>query len=533
MFNEHILPRASSPEEVGVSSAAIVKMLEQIEESGAHEHGVMILRHGVVAFESFRDPYAATTPHIMYSVSKSVTSTAVGFAIEEGFLSLETKVLDVFPEYRPRKRDDRLERLNIHHLLSMQAGKMPNLLANKTKNEWLNHFFDAKWIFNPGEGWEYVNENIFLLCAILVRVTGMSVTEFLHPRLWEPLGVPTPYWETDPNGVESGGWGLFLSAESLAKFMLCYLNKGEFNGRQVIPREWASVAVLNHKNLKPGQAPSKEGGYGYCFYRQNSEHKSYRAEGMFSEIGLVFEDYDAVIVTVGGEINSGKSHRFIFDNFPEGFCEPCDATSVQDEVSNAVAQRTILPLRECGRSALEEAIHNKTFRLRKNRLLNMLGFPMSVLPLAATYMTKDRAGNIDNIRFEFSPLECAMSWSEGDEQNTVICGMDGSFRVSMIRLASTTYTAYGCAAWSGEKTLTVWILPIESIGMRMLEFTFNGNAVTMRPTTSPPLSTMINAVSDGAKDVLKKEWLVRLARVAVRVAEKKMEPLHKGRQLKK
>lgn len=533
MLHETILPRASIPEEVGVSSAAIVKMLEQIEESGAHEHGVMILRHGVVAFESFRDPYAAKTPHIMYSVSKSVTSTAVGFAIEEGFLSLETKVLDIFPEYRPRKRDDRLERLNIHHLLSMQAGKMPNLLANKTKNEWLDHFFDAKWIFNPGEGWEYVNENIFLLCAILVRVTGMSVTEFLEPRLWQPLGVPTPFWETDPNGVESGGWGLFLSAESLAKFMLCYLNNGEFDGRQVIPRDWASVAVLNHKNLKPGQAPSGEGGYGYCFYRQNSEHKSYRAEGMFSEIGIVFEDYDAVIVTVGGEINSGKSHHFIFDNFPEGFLKPSDEAPATVDVSKAIAKRRILPLKANERSAFEEVIHNKTFRMRKNRLLNLLGFPMSVLPLAATYMTKDRAGNINDIRFEFSALECAMSWSEGDEHNTVICGMDGSFRVSTIRLASTAYTAYGCAAWSDEKTLTVWILPIESIGMRMLEFKFSDTAVTMRPTTSPPLSTMINAVSDGAKDVLKKEWLVRLARLAVRVAEKKMEPLHKGRLIKK
>ncbi len=119
-----------------------------------------------------------------------------------------------------------------------------------------------------------------------------------------------------------------------------------------------------------------------------------------------------------------------------------------------------------------------------------------------------------------------------DEQNTVVCGMDGSFRVSTIRLASTAIRRLVCR-WSDEKTLTVWILPIESIGMRMLEFKFIDTAVTMRPTTSPPLSTMINAVSDGAKDVLKKEWLVRLARLAVRVAEKKMEPLHKGRLIKK
>ncbi|MEI6578911.1 MAG: serine hydrolase, partial [Eubacteriales bacterium] len=337
------LPRAKTPEEVGVSSNAVISMIKDIEESGAEEHGFMIIRHGKIAAESFKYPYSADSTHIMYSASKPVTSTAVGFAVNEGFLSLDTKVLDIFPEFRPRKIDKKLEKVTIKYLMTMKAGKMPNLLANKTKDKWLNHFFDGKWIFEPGESWEYINENIFLLCAILVRVTGLSVSEFLKPRLWEPLGIESYYWETDPKGVESGGWGLFLSPENLAKFSLCYLQGGVFNGLQVIPAEWAKAAVLNHKNCKDDEEPNEDGGYGYGFWRNGPDRKSYRVEGMFSETSIVFDDYDAIVLTVGGEIDAGRTHQYIFNNFPNGFIQDDTTAELNPELKKAIAARVCAP----------------------------------------------------------------------------------------------------------------------------------------------------------------------------------------------
>ena len=126
----------------------------------------------------------------MYSVSKSFTSTAIGFAVEEGLLSLDAKVIDFFPEYRPAQPDEKLEKMTVRHLLTMTSGKNPSLLLDKTKDRWIKDFFNAPWISEPGEMFLYVSENIYMLCAILVRVTGISVTEFLTPRLYEPLGMP-------------------------------------------------------------------------------------------------------------------------------------------------------------------------------------------------------------------------------------------------------------------------------------------------------------------------------------------------------
>ncbi|MEI6578912.1 MAG: serine hydrolase [Eubacteriales bacterium] len=523
-----IIPRAKTPEDVGVSSAAVLEMIKEIDECSAEEHGFLIIRHGKVAAESFKKPYSVDHPHIVYSISKPVTSTAVGFAVNEGLLTLDTKVLDIFPEFRLRKTDEKLEKVTIRHLLTMQSGKLPSLLCNKTKDRWLNHFFDAKWIFEPGENFEYVNENIFLLCAILVKLTGQRVIDYLKPRLWDPLGIEKPYWETNQRGVESGGWGLFLSAESLAKFVLCYLNGGIYEGKQIVPADWAKEAILDHKPVKK-DGSKDEKGYGYCFWREGPDDKTYRVDGAFSQIGMVFEKYDAVLISVGGEVDSGKTVRYIFNSFPKGFIDEIPDAAPNDELIKAIAARACKPLPQKARSLTESKIDGKIIRFRPNIILNFLGFPLSVLPIAATYMTKDRAGNINNLKFHFSRDECELTWSEGDETNTVFCGMDGEYREHQIRLASTDYTAFSCAAWQDENNLEVWITPIESIGKRILIFKFSGNKVQMKPATTPNLSIMINSMTNDITNYMKGNILKRIAKMVINLIKITMEPVHKGR----
>ena len=175
------LPRADFPEQVGVSSKAISELLDDFERSGIELHSIMILRHGKVAFETWRDPYAPDIPHTMYSVSKSFASIATGFAIDEGLLTLDTKVIDIFPEYRPQKYDANLEKMTVFHLLTMTAGKDVSVLENKAKVSWLKSFFGARWAFAPGEGWKYISENCYVLCAIIQKLTGMTVREYLAP----------------------------------------------------------------------------------------------------------------------------------------------------------------------------------------------------------------------------------------------------------------------------------------------------------------------------------------------------------------
>jgi len=526
------LPRAKTPEEVGVSSEAVMDMLKGIEACGAEEHGFIIIRHGKVAAESFKNPYSADAPHIMYSVSKAVTATAIGFAVDEGLLSLEDKVMDIFPEYRPKKRDEKLESLKVRHLITMMAGKVASPLANKTKDKWLNHFFDGKWDFAPGEKFRYVNENIFLLCAILVRVTGISVVEFLTPRLWGPLGIETPFWETNHKGIEAGGWGLFISAESMAKIALCYLQKGKFEGKQVIPEHWAKNAVLNQKPTNKGESPNEENGYGFGIWRSGPDNMSYRFDGMFSQKGFIFENYDAVIVTVSGEMSDGKTHGYVENNFPRGFIENDAAAAPNKELTIALSSRACKTLPQKPRSQKETELEGKTIKFRRKILLNIAGFPMSVLPLAATYMTRDRAGNINNVIFNFQENECRLTWSEGDEKNTVLCGMDGEFRKSAIRLATTDYTAFCCASWLDGNTLEVWIIPRECIGKRMLKFNFSGKKVRMIPSTTPDISIMVDNITNGIKDFVKNKTMENLAKKILKKLENIIEPVHKGKILK-
>ena len=182
------LPRADYPEQVGISSKTISELIEDFRAQNIEVHSIMILREGKVAYETWAAPYSPEYPHMMYSVSKSFTSTAVGFAIAEGLMTLETKLIDIFPEYRPKIKDENLEKLNVHHLLSMQSGKNVSVFSDKAKNHWIKDYFDSAWKFSPGDGhWQYISENQYMLCAMLTRITGMSVVEFLTPRLFEPL----------------------------------------------------------------------------------------------------------------------------------------------------------------------------------------------------------------------------------------------------------------------------------------------------------------------------------------------------------
>lgn len=157
--------------------------------------------------------------------------------------------------------------MTVRHLLTMTSGKNPSLLLDKTKDRWIKDFFNAPWISEPGEMFLYVSENIYMLCAILVRVTGISVTEFLTPRLYEPLGIPVPYWETDHHGVEVGGWGLMLPVEDFAKFTLCYAQNGVYEGKQVIPARWVQEATSVHSDNSANRDLDASAGYGYCFWQ--------------------------------------------------------------------------------------------------------------------------------------------------------------------------------------------------------------------------------------------------------------------------
>ena len=531
MDRSKLLPRAQSPESVGVSSAVIAEFLRRMPEAGMPIHSFMVLRHGKVAAACYRAPFDAETPHAMYSVSKSFSSVALGIAVGEGLLSLDDKVRDFFPEYTEHRRDKYLDLLTVRHLIGMQSGKNPGILADKTKGRWIQDFFDAPWTEKPGTKYRYISENTYMVCAILTRVTGESVREYLRPRLFEPLGMDVPFWETDNNGIEAGGWGLYVTAEDLMKLMLCLHQDGVYNGRQVIPADWVALATSNLTDNGANTQPDFRAGYGLGFW-QNETVKGYRADGMFSQFGIVFKDYDAIVVALSGVPLEQAALTYIWKYFPAAFADdlplpaPAETAAFRRQLADAVFDTPDKP----SHSDLQASIDGRTIRFRKKLLLNLIGFPVSMLPLAVTFMTTDKAGNIDKMKLSFTDDALSLTWTEGDETNTVLCGMNGKYCYGKMRLGGIDYKVCCTAGWTKRDCLRVQVRPVETIGKRILDLRFlPREKVTMRPSGSPSVQEIVPYLQVCFNDTNKFVPLQWAAGQVMRLFPAIVEPVHRGK----
>ncbi len=524
MTDVKAIPRVSSPKEVGVSAEVVRSFLENAKEKNYEFHSLMVIRHGKVAVEWYNSPYNKDTPQSVYSVSKSFTSTAIGFAISEGLVSLDTKVTDIFPDYPPKKADSRYEKLTVRNLLRMSSGKQPSFLSDKGKVDWIDDFINSPWVFEPGEKFLYINENIFMLSAIINRVTGMTMREYLRPRLFEPLGIEYPFWETDRNGIEAGGWGLYIKTEDLAKLTLCYLQKGKYNGEQVIPAEWALEATkkqIGNEYNRPGTDSSY--GYGYCFWKNSIDEDSFRADGMFSQFGIGIPEYDAAVILTSAITDETGCLEYIFNYFPKAFCDT-------DESENAIENTTVEPLLPSDRSVKEEIIRNRYIKFRKKLFLNLIGFPVSVLPMAVTYMLTDKPGNIDMVRFDFEEKDCTMQWSEGLETNKITLGLDGRYRYSEITLGNIRFTVCANAFWLDDESLLVTIRPIQTVAKRNLIFEFRPkDKVIMIPSSSPSGAEILKNLDGFFEQMIPNKTILGLFNKIMSYAPKLIEPKHHGR----
>ncbi len=526
------LTRAKTPEEVGVSSKVVNDFMNAIEAENVNIHSFMVIRHGKVAAECYRAPFTADRPHAMYSVSKTFTATAIGIAEGEGLLSMNDLVKDYFPDYTKDLNDPRLERLTIRHLITMSSGKDPSLLNDKSKCDWIEYFFKCPWYAEPGEKYKYISENIYMLCAILTRVTGMSVRDYLQPRLFEPLGIDYPFWETDANGIEAGGWGLYVKTEDVAKLMLCYQHDGKFRNKQVIPAEFAKAAHEAQTDNSANCYADSNNGYGYCLWICGLPN-TYRCDGMFSQFGIVFEDYDALFVMTSAIPPEQEARDFLWRFIPAMFLDETkdngdtSVPGLKERLQNAVLET---PCEKSAVSPLQAKIDGKTIRFNKKIFLNLIGFPMSMLPLAVTYMTTDKAGNIDNVKFTFGDGTLDMYWTEGDESNTVTAGLDGRFVYGEMRLGGIDYKVCCTAKWKADDTLFVQVRPIETIGKRMLDFTFKNNGrVNMKPSSSPSILEIGRSLVLGLGDLTSSQLIIGAAGKAIKLLPPILEPTHRGK----
>jgi CubicO group peptidase (beta-lactamase class C family) len=291
------LPR-STPEKQGISSNDILDFIDAADKQIDTMNSFMMIRHGYVVAEGWWGPYDAETPHILYSLSKSFTSTAVGLAISEGKLSLDDQVLKFFPEDAPAEPSANLKAMRVRDLLRMATGNQTEAQIRNDNTPWTKTFLSHPVPFKPGTHFLYNSPSTYMLSAIVQKVTGMTVLDYLKPRLFEPLGIDNPTWVASPQGISAGAYGLSVRTEDIARFGQLYLQKGKWKGKQLIPAAWVDEATA--RQTANGSAPTSDWdqGYGYQFWR--SRHNTYRGDGAFGQYCMVMPELDAVVAITSG-----------------------------------------------------------------------------------------------------------------------------------------------------------------------------------------------------------------------------------------
>ncbi len=292
-----------TPEEQGISSRSIVEFFEALEKAQPDAlHSVMIRRHGLIVSQGWWAPYAPETPHLLWSLSKSFTSTAIGLAQDEGLLSIDDLVISFFPEDIPEELSSNLKAMRISDLLRMNTGQAVEPgFRNMQSDNWVEAFLAHKVDYKPGTHFKYNSMATYMCSAILQKVTGMTMVDYLTPRLFEPLGIQKPTWETDPKGINVGGWGLSVRTEDISKLGQLYLQKGKWEGKQLLSEAWVEAATSNQTSNGSNPESDWDQGYGYQFWQ--CRYNAYRGDGAFGQYCLVMPEQDAVIAITAGSDN--------------------------------------------------------------------------------------------------------------------------------------------------------------------------------------------------------------------------------------
>lgn len=297
-----------TPVEAGIQPAAVLGFLEEIEKEGLHLHKFMMLRHGAVFAEGCYKPYREEELHMLFSFSKSFTSTAVGFAVQDGLLSTEDYVTKFFAGRDQSRWGERMRRMKVRHLLTMNTGHTDPMdwMFEQKDIDWCTCFLESEPEKEPGSWFLYNNRATYMLSVIVSKVTGKPMFDYLKEKLFDPLDFSKDiWWEKSAQGYEGGAYGLHLTLEDMAKFGIFLMNRGNYEGRQLLDARWLEEAVRPWSDTSGRWGGEYEYGYGYQFWRC-SIPGIYRADGAFGQFCVVAPKHNLIFVTNAAEKDLGR-----------------------------------------------------------------------------------------------------------------------------------------------------------------------------------------------------------------------------------
>lgn len=465
-FGGKSLPR-TNPSSVGIDPKAISAFIDDINKHVGGLHSMMLLRHGQVAAEAWWAPYEAKRPHMLFSLSKSFTSTAVGLAVAEKRLSVEDKLVSFFPDKLPGKVSENLAAMRVKDLLTMSTGhgKEPD----RTSPDWVKEFLAAPVDHKPGAHFVYNTSATHVLAAIVEKVTGQPLMTYLTPRLFSPLQIEGAAWEKSPSGIATGGFGLSVKTEDIAKFGQLYLQKGKWDGKQLIPESWVAEASARQvSNGDPTQENDWSQGYGYQFWR--CRHGHYRGDGAFGQFCIVMEEHDAVLAITSGVADMGQIMKSVWTCLLPGF-------------------QTAVPINA------EDQLREKLSTVEVPFPTGKPTSPMATQVSGKTYAIDKNEDQVTSAKLSFKDDRCTVEMERASVTTKITCGTKGWVRGEVEeRGATRLYAARG--AWTTDRKFSLKVCYVESPFEWSESFEFDGDSVTINgrslnvnfgPTTRPAL----------------------------------------------
>ncbi len=388
------LPR-SNPEAEGVSSKIIRQFVAAANASGINWHSFMLLRHGNVVAEGWWKPFEASFTHTLYSLSKSFTSTAIGLLVKDGKLDINTPVISFFPDELPATPGDHLKQMKVKHLLTMNTGHNEDTLPKlrqATTDTWTKTFLAQPVTFEPGTHFLYNTGATYMLGAIVYKITGQTLAAFLGPRLFQPLDIKDYNWETSPQGLNTAGFGLRVKTEDIAKFGQLYLQKGKWNGKQILTESWVKDATSFQTKSQEGNGDWSQG-YGYQFWR--CKPGFYRGDGAYGQFCIVMPQHDAVMAVTSESWDMQKSMTAIWENLLPAF------------------QPGVLPEDRTALAALKKDLKELAMPVPKGKLISDFSSASTV-----TYKMDQNDFGITETSFAYTKDGC--NWSITTAKETIV-----------------------------------------------------------------------------------------------------------------
>ena len=459
------LMEPATPESQGVSSAAILKWIDASEKAfGADEHGAMhgfvIVRHGRVIAEGSWKPFdTLNETHMLYSHSKSFTSSAIGFLADEGKIDLDERIVDIFSNEVPTKVSENLKQLRVRDLLTMNVGKEDHLL--RAGGDWVHEFLSKDFFRKPGTGFKYDSDATYMLAAIVERKSGEGMMDYLKRKMFDKIGIEKAWTTTSPQGIPCGGWGMNMTTRELARFGQLYLDRGMWGDTYVLSPFWVDLATARHtwsgwQNVGvkgQGEGSDWEQGYGFQFWR--CRQGAYREDGAGGQYTVVMPNEDMVISAHAGLDDFQKELNLIWDNLlPAAKDAPLpEDPAAQAMLKTRLAKLEIKPLQVAVGVDSADEWTNKSFELKENpRGFKSVRFDIKGSEVLCTLVT--RAGEQKfpasfgawtkgSVRIDTENYE-GLGGYIGEHKTMASCGFDkdGTFRLKAYLTGTTGYLEF-------------------------------------------------------------------------------------------